>query len=92
MDEQKLRNTLLVHKALFEALINRLVQLEGILSRTDGVTALDHEILTSLLAHTACGKTPLGASPDGALLHFPRSFDDGEILSSQISDPPAPQP
>jgi hypothetical protein len=74
--ENNLRNALKLHKALLEAVINRLVQLEEILLRTDGVNGRDRETLKRLRAGRVCGTTPPDASPDEALWRSPHSCVD----------------
>jgi hypothetical protein len=68
-------NALVIHKAILEALISRLSQLEEILLNTAGVNDHDHEILERLHVRRACGTTQDAALPDGEPLRSLRSSD-----------------
>jgi hypothetical protein len=86
---ENIRNALIIHKAILEALINRLVQLEEILSRTDGVTDHDRAFLERLRARRACETIPVAALPDEEPLRYPRSSDVEGNGIPRRSDPRA---
>lgn len=74
MDDQT-RQALLVHKALLELLISRLVLLEAILTRNALVNDDDRATLESLRVSRVYGTLQSGPSHDGAPLRSPDSSD-----------------